>query len=139
MPLVARPASASAVSASRLHGMWGTHAVARFDASAHSAAARSSAIPVRSPPVSLMKIPMRMTGVWPAAGPLSPRVHTATRLDVDAGADLLEHHGLGHRVHAQQLGLHGNAAVGEGAHHRGLEVGPVVDLDLVGGQVLEAH
>src|SRR4051794_20744207 len=108
MRSVTRPARASAVSASMLHGMCGTHAVARFAASAHSALASSSSRPVRSLLVSLTKIPMR------------------TGSGLDARGDLLEDHRLGRGVHLQEVGVDGEAALGERLHHLGLEAGPVV-------------
>ncbi len=59
MRSVTAAASVTAVSASRLHGMWGTQAVVKPAASAATAFSASVGMSVSSALVSLTKIPMR--------------------------------------------------------------------------------
>src|SRR4029453_14116590 len=87
-------ASASAVSASRLQGICGTPPLVKPFPPPPRAPRCSSSTPVRSPPVSETKMP-----IFIARRPVSGRHRVA---------ELLEHDGLHHGVHREQVRVDGD-------------------------------
>src|SRR4051794_31741982 len=125
MRSVTAAASVSAVSASRLHGICGTHALVTPFPPPQRPRCCSSSTPARSPPVSETKMPI-FNEISAASGR-------------DRVAELLEHDGLHHRLHREQVGVDRDGAGGEPFLHVLAELGPVVDVDFVEREVAVAH